>query len=782
MSQTRDNVGKIIVDLKNQSEYVKLDEHLYAIPQRADDLLLEQVFTYYSTDRKPIIFNPATDFCIELNDVKFMSMLARTFRALQDSRTPVIDLIEYNRIYPFMLFVNGRFIPWENIDLIVSYGKYYFYMHSFESEDFTRLVRTIDRMNLIILPSHIIYSIGVPSEDYQNLFSFDDNGLYTDSTGWARCIYYPTDRVSIRKFTTVNDNYFMFSPDNTRQAIYKYFNENFFFWNEDGTFAPNASMKCFGGMAEAYNPDGMNSFCVAIYNNSQTTTIDNIAQVVYENIETGIQAYIDNDETNVPPEYMEELAKPFELKMDRNLTYAENRANAINYILSYRTDLFYTLYELELDFFTISVDYEWITNHLDADGYLNLGRRSSLGTDYFIMVMVDGSLYEYYRMHEYKANRFLCPIQDLDVAETIELMFFRNIERYEFITQFTEGEYLPLSDQYFNDNTMLFCKETSDTYFEFPADGNQHFPVPHEYQTNDQGLRTVVMDTFYYCKDITVVPNSTFRYFSYHINDDESQSYKVNLSTFFYYCWDYDRYFVFKNGKRLSRNQYRLTVPCRTTTPFNEFEIYLAVPLYTDDRLEIFYLPTIIKDVENAVILTDDGTMTINKSVMPYISGSRLYTIWVNGRKIPISDMTDVDTLTILINNADSLKNVAITQMGEPVEEVESIYQSIESSTWDKALTLYGDKYDLLGLTTTKILDMEADVYENAVPIVSIMWELIREHYIGNALVDTTGAFLYDYLDQDNTAFDGIDQGGNSIIDAMNAERRDNLDIERYYP
>ena len=189
MSQTRDNVGKIIVDLKNQSEYVKLDEHLYAIPQRADDLLLEQVFTYYSTDRKPIIFNPATDFCIELNDVKFMSMLARTFRALQDSRTPVIDLIEYNRIYPFMLFVNGRFIPWENIDLIVSYGKYYFYMHSFESEDFTRLVRTIDRMNLIILPSHIIYSIGVPSEDYQNLFSFDDNGLYTDSTGWARCIY-----------------------------------------------------------------------------------------------------------------------------------------------------------------------------------------------------------------------------------------------------------------------------------------------------------------------------------------------------------------------------------------------------------------------------------------------------------------------------------------------------------------------------------------------------------------------------------------------------------------
>ena len=290
------------------------------------------------------------------------------------------------------------------------------------------------------------------------------------------------------------------------------------------------------------------------------------------------------------------------------------------------------------------------------------------------------------------------------------------------------------------------------------------------------------MDSFYYGKDIMVTPNSTFRYFSYHINDDESQSYKVNLSTFFYYCWDYDRYFVFKNGKRLSRDQYRLTVPCRTTTPFHEFEIYLAVPLYTNDRLEVFYLPTVIKDIENAVTLTNDGTMTINKSLMPYIAGSRLYTIWINGRKIPISDMTDVDTLTILINNADSLKNVAITQMGEPVEEVETIYQSIESSTWDKALALYGDKYDLLGLTTTKILDMETDVYENAVPIVSIMWELIREHYIGNALVDTTGAFLYDYLDQDNTAFDGIDQGGNSIIDAMNAERRDNLDIERYYP
>lgn len=776
MSHYPDNVGKLIVKLKNESDYVKLDEHLHVIPYRADELLTAQVFTYYASDRKRTIFNPAICVCIELNEVKFMSMLARTFLKLQDSDTPVVDLIEYLKIYPFILIINGRFIPWECINLIASYGKYYFFIHDLPSMDLTRVVRTVETMNLIILQSDVIYSIGVPT-DNTPFVSFDEMGLYNE-TDWTHCIYYPSDQVGIKNLGEILSGITFTFGD---EAKYKYFKENFFFWNTDGTYAPDAYMSFLGGLVEPHIPDDGTAYCIAVYNPNATPIVDNINKVDWSKAKVDI-AYVLNDED--PPEYAVELSKPFELTMDRNLTYAENRQNAINYVLSYRTDLFYTLYELELDFFTLPVDYEWIQNHLDIDGALNIPRRSSLGRDYYIIVMQNCELYKYYKSHTYKANRFICPISGIEETDTIELLFFRNIDDYQFDTVFTEGEYLPLSYKYFNENTKLFCKETADTYFEFPADGNQHFPVPYTYETNDAGYRTVVMDSFYYGKTITVAPDGSFNYYGFFVDDQDAQYYKLNLGTHFYYCWDYDRYLVFYNGRRLNNSQYRMTVPCRTTTPFYEFEIYLAVPLSYGDRLDIFYLPNKIRDIEGALTLNEDGSIILEKSMLEYIAGPSLYTFWINGAKVPLLNLKDFNTYIMqLAKSGASLKNAVITKMGEGIEEVETVYQSIDETTWDSILRLYGDDaYSLVGLNKVTILDTDADAYAGAVPIVSIMWELIREHYIANALVDTTTAFIYDYLDQDQTAFDGVDQAGNDIIDAMNAEREDNLDIERYYP
>lgn len=769
-----DNVGQLIVDLKNESEYVKKDEHLKVIPKKADDLLSKQVFLYCGLDRKPVIFNPANCVCIELNDVKFMSMLARRFRRLQDSDTPVIDLIERNMIYPFILIINGRFIPWESINLISSYGKYYFFIHDLPSMDFTRLVRTVNTMNLIILPTNIIYSIGVPTDDLDPIFSFDDMGLFVEDN-WTHCIYYPRGSLGWIKLPLTNDITFSWRED----ASYKFFNENFFFWTSDGLYDQEAYMNILAGYIDPQT-SGYNSICVAVYNKDMSVTIDNLNKVVYAEVKSDLTTILNGGEA---PKYATELVKPFELTMDRNLTYEENRAKAIEYILSYRTDLFYELYEYNLDFFTLPVEYSWLCEHIDENGYLSLPRRSSKGSDYSIIMMVNCELYEYYKHHFYDANKFICPVSGITELDTIELLFFRNISDFAFEATFTEGEYLPLDPKYFNKDTKLFSKFTTDTYFEFPAEGNHHFPIPYSYEEDENGNRTVVMDPAYYGKTVTVASDKPFRYYGYHVNDEEAQFYKMNLGKAFYYCYDYDRYMVFHNGRRLSNSQYRLTVPCRTSTPFTEFEIYLAIPLAANDRLDIFYLPNKIRDIEGALTLNSDGTLVVEKSMLEYISGKGLYTFWINGCKVPLINMEDFNTTTIqLLTDGISLKNAVITKMGDGIDEVEEIYQAIDEPIWDKALNAHSNAYRLTGFKTVRINNSEADIYDNAVPIVSIMWELIREHYIANAFVDTTTSFIYDYLDQDQTAFDGYDQAGNAIIDAMNAERRDNLDVERYYP
>ena len=783
MSTTSDRVTDTIVRLKSESTYAKLDEHLYAIPQRADDLLVKQVFTYYASDRKPIIFNPATSFCIELDAVKFFPMLSRAYRNLQDSTTPIVDLIEYQKIYPFMLFVNGRFIPWENMKLIVYKEKYYFFVEfSQEEMNFCRMVRTVYTMNLIILPTHIVYSIGVPTDEYTLLFSFDGIGAYAEEN-WSHAIYYPTDRLIIEKrYEVPNNHVFAFRQD----AQYKYFNENFFFWDQTQLFCPYAQMQTIGGLVRTNYPENVTlTTCISCVNSEQTPIIDNLNKVQYNAVSSDLPTLINGAEDK--PEWLTNLAIPFELSMSRDVDYATNRKNAIDYILNYRTDLFYELYEMELNFFTISVDYEWIMSHRDEDGYLNIPRRSDNGKDYYIIVFINGELYQYYKHHFYEANRFLCPVATIIETDVVELMFFKDADIFSFDTVVNQDDdYAPLSYKFFNDSTLIFCKETADTYFTFPEEGDQHFPVPYSYDTDENGNRKIVFESdFYYGKTVTIAPNRTFRYYGFYVGEEDTAFYKVRLGTTFYNCYDYNRYMIFFNGRRLTNDQYRLTVPCRSTTPFFRFEIYLAVPLNYGDRLDVFYLPDTIRDLDITPSLTSNGILSVNKADLEYLLGSHLYTFWVNGKKLTINQMADFNSLNIVLTeDSKSLKHVKITKMGSAIDEIETEYQSLqELPLWDKILGGHADPYTLTGITPTTIDDAEADTYAGAVPIVSVMWELIREHYIGNAVVDVTTAFIYDYLDQDNTAFDGIDQAGNSIIDAMNAERTDNIDqIERYYP
>jgi hypothetical protein len=351
-----------------------------------------------------------------------------------------------------------------------------------------------------------------------------------------------------------------------------------------------------------------------------------------------------------------------------------------------------------------------------------------------------------------------------------------------------DDDYVPLSKIYFNDNTMAFCKQTTDTYFKFPSNGNQHFPVEFHFDSNANGDRKIVLENdFYYDKEIIMAPNSTFKYFGFFVDEEECCYYEIDLGTKFNYCYDYNRYVVFYNGRRLSNDQYRLTIPCRTTTPFTRFVIYLAVPLSYQDRIDIFYLPDVIRDLDVDFSMTDTGLITYKKSDLEYLFGSKLYTFWINGKKIPDSYIKNLDSLSIqLKEDFLSKRHYKITKMGSTIDEIENAYKALDAGDilWDKAMAKYdGSIQALLGTNTTALSNVEDDAYDLAVPIQSIMWELIREHYIGNGIVDTTTNFIYDYLDQDTSALDGgKDKSGNQIIDAANANRNDNLDISRYEP
>lgn len=872
-----DRVGQLLVNLKNQNVQSKKDEHLYAIPKRADDVLRCQVFTYYDNDRKRVMFNPANNICIRLNSIKVFPMSYNKLKRFQCSETEMIDLLERQYIYPFLLFINGRFIPWEKIRFICSQGFNYLYVHDL-SIGFARLVRTIETMHLIMMPTNIIYSMNVNADDqYQTFAQFNAEGLFEEGTDVFHRIYF-NDKSAVVKWKKVKKNEVV---DATSTHI-KVFPECFFFWDSKGFFDVDSGANCFANKAKMnlLHPDEeldweYVSYCVG---KNATPAVDNYTQVVYSEIEKDINTYL-TDPDNAP-EYMKLMSQNFDLTMSRDKSYEVNRRNAINYILEYRTDLFYVLYDWHLNYFNITVDYDWVQSHRDFSGHLSILRRWRNSKDYYIIMMVNGVLYKYYRHHLYNRNKLMIPVSTLKDGDVIELMFFRNVDDYKIHSVVNKDEYYPLSEDYYNSNTMIYCKEVDETkdHYQFPETGNHHFPVDFAIvsdKDNTKQKKIVFSNEDFYGKDIVFAPRDTFRYYCMYVDDKEADWCKVNLGHWFDYCYDYDRYFVFYNGRRLDHDQYRMTVPCRQTTPFYEFEIYMTVPLRQYDRLEIFYLPTDMVDLEYEFQISEEGIITY-PGTLPYVFSSRHYTFWANGKKIPQCYLHDIDTNRIqIIKDFDTTMHLKLTRMGTGIEELETyvknqfvhqvdfkfvteekfrsitnpnrtiiyvvqdtnemyvytdrwhqlragafrtiskqdidyivfgtetdeetnepvrmhpideperiIYSVDREVLWDRILALHENHHKLLNTRPVSVNDFELDYYTNNVYTKSIMWELLREHYIANEFVDVTGNFLYDYWDQDMSAFEGeFDIYGNPILDAANANREDNIDqINRYYP
>ena len=862
MIAPKDNINDFLVKMKSEMSCVKRNQQLYAIPKKLDGLRPRQTFYYYTNDRKRQIVNQAHEICIEIDSIKPFSMVPVDYKNFQDSTTSIVDLVEYNKIYPIMIFIDGRFIPWENIDLIVSFEKYYLFIHDL-NPDLNLIVRTAETIDMIVLPSNIYYSIGVAADDKVFMFGFNDMGEYTDASNATHMIYMDQGEIEVQVISNA-ENLFEFAVSYDKQL----FPDNFIAFSDNlydssielevlGTFAKisvkesteeppvedtteepvdegttddtteepveedtteDATDSSTDDTTEepVTDPDDseteleepvtepeepsveepeepslsvpINHTFLVFSNPSDdvvTTPINNLSQVNYDSVKDDVKAYLNDKAT--APEYIKTLVEDFEFHMDRTKLYAENRAAMIKYILEYRQDLYIELYELGLNYFTISADHEWIEAHRDADGYLSVGRKSSNGCDYYVMVFVNGELYEYQRHITYKANKALIPVGGLEGNETVELVFFRNAREYAVTNIFKKDEYLPLHEEYYNNRANIFCRETVDTYFQYPEDGNQHFPIPFELIANDDGDYTVQFpDDFYYGKEVVVAPDNTFKYFSYYLDEEDIDLYKVSLGTNFNYCNEYDRFFIFRNGRRLTKDYYRLTIPCRTTTPFYQLDIYLAIPLQPGDRLDVFYLPVKITDLDFDVVnIPSDGYITFNKDILPYPLSKKTYTFWVNGKKIPMDEIKVIDSTSIqLLSNTGSSVAFKVTAMGDSISEIDDVRKTIDTIKWDSAIA-QTDYTKVLNLTKPVIKEDEFNVYDGSVPIISIMWELIREHYVANPYVDIPGAFIYDYKDVDDSGvIVATTDNGYEIIDAANAnpERMDNLDIDRYYP
>lgn len=794
------------------------NQQITYIPTVHDDQV-ECTVQSYLIDGQRHRINQVNQACFRLKYLNFRPMLPRKALIYKNGNWSMKDLVDRKVIYPFMFFINGIFIPWEIISLSIGQENFYLTVDVSENMIFMDQIRDVKYAQIIELSEYMEYENDV-FVDQSIAFSFNDFGEFDRSraryafrlkdTGHHIMFnYWNTDDV-VDAFEITNDTSIKLTAENvilfansklaTGQKInIKRAHDGDYKDEETGRVLPcleftvsdedlgtNPEIKFDSTLLTIDNAknDDHKWFEIGVFvNYKHTDTADNISKVSLDGLRPLISAQ-NSGESN--PEYLQELQVPFEMAMERTKLYDTNVANCIKTMLSYNASLFNSVYLDKSNLVVEEYTGEWALSNLRLDGTIHIPRQHSSMIDEYILMLVNGTIYQYYYLCKYVANMYVVPIQNISPDDTIELLRFQNVNnRVTDLTVTEDAGFQNYSSEIINEDMVLFSTIPNENNFDYPTDGLQHFPVEYTLEEDDHGYKKITLtNPMYYDQPLKVAYKNRYQHFWFNLTET-TDKYTVDLEDKFMYCNDYAKYLVFYNGRRLGSDHYRLTLPVRSGTPFYKFDIYLTLPIQEGDRLDIIYVPSLMQDVVMTPEVPISGDIILDKAAINHGLSTDLYMIWVNGKKVPKSHISDIDSTHLRITtNEESTKTVCVTKYIPDIDVLSKVFNENEA-LWDKIMSQLSNEeiYTLLGIYGDELENTEEDVYTNAVNIKAIMYELIREQFMMNPRVDITGPFVYDYQDVDKTAIEGYDSGDNAILPVADASNTENLDnVERIWP
>lgn len=514
------NLIELVTRYKEANPESKLNQQLYAIPQKETDMIADQLVYYYGVDRYQIALDSTAEFGFKLNWLKMKSMTALEYKDIQDSYTNMETLISEEKIYPFLLFANGRMIRWEYIYISILQERYELIVQGMNTVTFSEYFKgQISDIQVVMLPDGIEYKDGGFDIGDTTMFAFDEYGLCVESGEARTVIDNYDDTVSI---ISVNPTagVFTFTDDNS----YEYFAENICLFT-DGLYTVDDTLSVLSNTAMILQNqiDSDASYHVRVFHNKNTDpSYSNICNVVYSAIESNVHATIAEISSY---DYLEYLKSKLNVDLDPDKDYDTNLTEALDTIASHNHRLFKDYYSDTAGFEITEVDYEWFMDHVNEDGFFAIPSRFDTGYDYYILLLVNGELFKYYVNHYYENGWFYCPITSIVDGDQIEIWYFKNAENHELEGSISSNQaYEPLdTDTYYDDDTRIFSTYTPDTTFDFDDSGLQHFSVDFTMETDPDDetlMRVRFTDESYYDKDIVVTSANRFKYLGFNLSED----------------------------------------------------------------------------------------------------------------------------------------------------------------------------------------------------------------------------------------------------------------------
>jgi hypothetical protein len=447
-----------------------------------------------------------------------------------------------------------------------------------------------------------------------------------------------------------------------------------------------------------------------------------------------------------------------------------NEINAkIKKIMSYNPELLDSIYNDLAPFENSIYTGEEIINKLDVDGYLTMPRRRYNNIFCYVILFVNGELYEKYDTISYINDKFKILIgTNITNQDNIEILFIKNANNnIGAISISSSDESILLNSEFNEKNIKLFSTEYSSRIYQLDTGITPSYNIPFiTIDNGDNNYSITLNDSFYYNKVLDVVHNNIFRYKKFIM---EYNQIDVKLGDDFKYCINKNNYIIFINGRIIDNKNFEIAIPS-CDNPFDQVVAYINIIMSPLDEVEVFYLPFEVTDAYTSASIPTNADISIG-SYLPFNLSKNRYWYFINGKKISPNNINNISDNRINIrSDYASIYNFTVMQYMNSIDIISSLLSV--NDNWNSIISLLGSDltlfYDHINFTNT-----ETDIKINETDMKATILEAVAQYY--SKYISNT-AFIYDFND---IVFDGKDSANNNIINLLNANINNRVDVDR---
>lgn len=708
------------------------------------------------------------------------------------------NLVKAGKVWPFLLFIEGKVTQWSKITVIHDYNYNYLKISGVKTD--TSIDATI-----VVFPLHV-HQIRY-GEDNNILASSDRKGFYFGLDGvrlenpelsniFVRLeildpdIYYKEVNIfeltpKILQFTDLPDGY-VATLDNiltfTSDGLYNYAGPS---TNIEDAY--NGSYGLFKTLQTSNNI----KWAILMYNTKMANTESSYLYSKYKDLnKSSVVKLLTETSKEVSEDIWNNIITPliqiFDFNHSSDKSYENNIAEATEYITKYDFALWKDVFIRNSKIKSITYTGTQFKALADNKDCVRLSRKYGNLIEAVALIFVNNKLYDYMSDVTYTTSTINIPLIDIQDNDHIEILLYTECNNNVLdIKVVDENTPIYIHPAYNLENCLIMSNEVpSDASYDVISrnDGRTQYAVNFTYRVDENYNYNITFEKpEYYNKILKIVPQRQFRYCRFNLKDEQ---HRLTLPTQFNYCHNPNQYLVFINGRKIDRTEYTITIMTEDR-PFDRLILYVSTILESGDKVDIFYVPepSVEKYKQSSmstsgVLLLDDSESDPNyPTTYPLLKDTAM--IFINGLKVNPLEIKNVSLNCLLIDvdkyerhsdgsikkdesgnpiikrsYVNSVDNITINEYMVGNEDISQYLGSTHSDSWknliNTLLTKYAEEtksYAGLEKIFGNIFELEnpeSNYKDQFAGLRSVLYDIIIEHYLSNNA--TTGdKFVYDF-------------------------------------